>query len=182
MAIKQRTRVFKLRKDIKAKTTLVYLEKDGCYLMLHRDKKEHDTNQGKWLGVGGHLEAGETIYDCLKREVYEETGLTVHKYRYIGKIDFLYEGVEPERMYLFVVPEFSGEMIPCNEGTLAWIKKEDVPSLNVWEGDRLFLPLLNTNQRPIEMLLYYINDELVDVIGPSPVKERKPKCKKTKRK
>ena len=56
-------------------TTLCYLERDGQYLMLHRVKKSHDVNHGKWIGVGGKFEFQESPEDCLLREVREESGL-----------------------------------------------------------------------------------------------------------
>ena len=159
-----------------------YIEKEGSYLMLCRDKEEGDPNSGKWLGVGGHLEPGESPAACLKREVREETGLLVKKYRYCGKVDFLYETVETERMFLYVVDEFEGALHECDEGTLEWIKKEEVPNLKVWDGDRVFLPLLLSETRIFDLALYYNEKgELLDVVGPFYKKEKK-QCKKTKRK
>ncbi len=62
-------------------TTLCYIEKDGCYLMLHRVKKEHDINRDKWIGIGGKFEDGESPEECVLRETREETGLTLTDYR-----------------------------------------------------------------------------------------------------
>lgn len=62
-------------------TTLCYIEKDDCYLMLHRVKKENDLNHDKWIGVGGKFEAEEMPEECMMREVKEETGLTLTSYR-----------------------------------------------------------------------------------------------------
>lgn len=182
--MEQRKRVLELRSKIEERTTLVYVEKDGAYLMLRRDKEKAslDPNHGKWIGVGGHQEVGESIPQCLKREVLEETGLRVKKYLYCGKVDFLYEGLPPERMYLYKVLDFDGELIECNEGTLAWIKKEDIPSLNLWPGDRVFLPLLEDQSKgPFDLALYYQEGELLDVIGPSYKKKGKRKCPKKRK-
>ena len=58
-------------------TTLCYIEQNDQYLMLHRIRKENDLNEGKWIGVGGHVEKGETPEQCIRRETKEETGLTL---------------------------------------------------------------------------------------------------------
>ena len=123
-------------------TTLCYLEKDGCYLMLHRVKKREDANAGKWIGVGGKLEEGESPDDCLLREVWEETGLRLTRYRARGIVSFLSDQWETEYMFLYTADGFEGDLRACDEGDLAWILREQVPSLPLWEGDRVFLKLL----------------------------------------
>ena len=70
-------------------TTLCYIEHDGAYLMLHRVKKKNDLNEGKWVGVGGHLEPGETPEMCVRREVLEETGLTLTLMKVPQTLDIL---------------------------------------------------------------------------------------------
>ena len=120
-------------------TTLCYIEKDGKYLMLHRVKKHNDINEGKWIGVGGHAENQETPEECLVREVKEETGLTLTSYRFRGLVTFISNECEPELMCVFTADGFTGELIECDEGELAWVDKEEVPGLPTWEGDRVFL-------------------------------------------
>lgn len=122
-------------------TTLCYIEKDGAYLMLHRTKKEHDINEGKWIGVGGHKESEETPEECVRREVLEETGLTLNALSFRGLIHFSGSGQE-EEMFVFTSDSFSGTLIECREGELSWIPKDKIMELNLWEGDRRFLPLL----------------------------------------
>ena len=100
-------------------TTLCYIEKEGKYLMLHRVKKHHDINAGKWIGVGGHVENGETPEECLLREVKEETGLVLTAYRLRGLVTFLSDVCEPELMCVFTADAFDGEMIECDEGEVA---------------------------------------------------------------
>ena len=144
-------------------TTLCYIEKEGKYLMLHRVKKHHDINAGKWIGVGGHVENGETPEECLLREVKEETGLTLTAYRLRGLVTFLSDVCEPELMCVFTADAFDGELIECAEGELAWVEKSDVLGLPTWEGDRVFLErLLSGDERFFSIKLRYEGDKLVE--------------------
>ncbi len=135
-------------------STLCYIEKDGKYLMLHRTKKEKDENKDKWIGVGGKFEEGESPFDCICREVREETGLTV-KPIFRGIVTFVMEELGTEYMHLFTATDFLGEMIDCDEGELAWVKKDEVKSLPIWEGDKLFLDLLARDVPLIFLTLRY---------------------------
>ena len=176
-----RERILSLSENISVFTTLAYIEKEGSYLMLHRVKKKNDVNEGKWIGVGGKLEAGESMVQALKREIEEETGLLVSDYSYYGKIDFLNDAYPPERMYLFKVSGFSGALKECDEGDLAWVKKEDVLKLPLWDGDKTFLPLLDKeNTSPFRLALLYEKNELRYVFGPYR-ERREQKKKKTKK-
>lgn len=144
-------------------TTLCYIEKEGKYLMLHRVKKRHDINAGKWIGVGGHVENGETPEECLLREVKEETGLRLTAYRLRGLVTFLSDVCEPELMCVFTADAFDGEIIECDEGELAWVEKSDVLALPTWEGDRVFLErLLSGDERFFSIKLRYEGDKLVE--------------------
>ena len=143
-------------------STLCYIEKDDSYLMLHRIKKEHDVNEGKWIGVGGKIISGEAPEECLLREVKEETGLTLSSYKLRGVITFASEGWEDEIIFLYTSDEFSGELSDCNEGELKWIQKEDLFSLNLWEGDKIFLKLLFDDAPFFSLKLSYKGDELVE--------------------
>ena len=144
-------------------TTLCYIEKEGKYLMLHRVKKHHDINAGKWIGVGGHVENGETPEECLLREVKEETGLTLTAYRLRGLVTFLSDVCEPELMCVFTADAFDGELIECDEGELAWVEKSEVLGLPTWEGDRVFLErLLSGDERFFSIKLRYEGDRLVE--------------------
>ena len=146
-------------------TTLCYIEKDGCYLLLHRVKKKADVNGGKWVGVGGHFEEGETAEDCVLREVREETGLTLTDYRYAGRIRFDSDAWPSEIMHLYHATDFSGELLAdCNEGNLAWIDKREALSLPMWEGDRLFLAKLEEGAPFFHMILRYEGDTLTEAI------------------
>ena len=144
-------------------TTLCYIEQEGKYLMLHRVKKHHDINAGKWIGVGGHVENSETPEECLLREVKEETGLVLTAYRLRGLVTFLSDACEPELMCVFTADAFDGEMIECDEGELAWVDKSEVLALPTWEGDHVFLErLLSGDERFFSIKLRYEGDKLVE--------------------
>ena len=143
-------------------TTLCYIENEGAYLMLHRISKKNDVNKDKWIGVGGHFEGDESPEDCLLREVREETGLTLTSWRFRGLVTFIAEGWDTEYMCLYTADKYEGEMIPCNEGTLEWVKKEDVLSLNLWEGDKIFFKLLNEEVPFFSLKLAYKGDRLTE--------------------
>lgn len=145
-------------------TTLCYIEKDNKYLMLHRTKKENDLNEGKWIGVGGKFEKDETPEECLLREVQEETGLTLTKYRLRAVITFILNEWGAEYMYLFTANEFSGELRECNEGDLQWVDKNEVLKLNIWDGDRIFLKKLIEEDNFFTLKVVYDGDRLVESV------------------
>ena len=152
-----------MRKMIMKLTTLCYIENEkGEYLMIHRIKKEQYLNHGKWIGVGGKFEKNETPEECLLREVYEETGLTLTGYRFRGIVTFISNEWEMEYMHLFTADKYEGTLCDCNEGELAWIPKEDVFDLRLWEGDRIFLRELVDSDRFFSLKLVYEGDALVD--------------------
>ena len=105
-------------------TTLCYIENEGKYLMLHRVKKKNDINEGKWIGVGGHVEYQESPEECLVREVKEETGLTLTSYRFRGVVTFISDTCEAELMCVFTADGYTGELIECDEGELCWVPAE----------------------------------------------------------
>ena len=147
-------------------STLCYIEKDGKYLMLLRNKKKVDCNKGKWIGVGGKREPLETVPECLLREVREETGLRLKSWTARAIIAFNSDEWEHERMFLFTADDFdvvsgagvseedaergrrvlraleTGEVLSGDEGDLKWIPKDEIMDLNLWEGDRLFMKMV----------------------------------------
>jgi 8-oxo-dGTP diphosphatase len=145
-------------------TTLCYIERDGKYLMLHRVKKQSDINRGKWIGVGGHFEEGESPEECLLREVREETGLLLTRYTFRGIVTFSTDVQQTEYMCLYTADAFEGELTACNEGNLAWIAKEKIEGLELWEGDRIFLHLLAVGAPFFSLKLCYIGDVLQEAI------------------
>lgn len=144
-------------------TTLCYIENDrGEYLMLHRTKKENDLNHDKWIGVGGKFEGNETPEECLLREVYEETGLTLTNYHFRGIITFLSDEWEGEYMHLFTADKYEGTLRECDEGKLTWVPKKDILNLHLWEGDCIFLRELMENDCFFSLKLVYEGDTLID--------------------
>lgn len=111
--------------------------------MVHRIKKPNDMHQGKWNGLGGKLEPGETPEACAIREIYEESGLQVRSPQFKGLLTFPgFANDEDWYAFVFVARDFSGELIDSPEGVLAWIEDEHLLALNLWEGDRIFIPWL----------------------------------------
>ena len=145
-------------------TTLCYIEKDGCYLMLHRTKKENDENHEKWIGVGGKFEEGESPEDCLIREVKEETGLTLIDYSFRGIVTFVSNRWGTEYMHLFTSKAYEGTLKECEEGELVWIPIEEVEALPIWEGDKIFLRLLREEESFFSLKLRYEEDTLVESV------------------
>ena len=139
-------------------STLCYIEKDGAYLMLHRVKKISDVNRDKWIGIGGRFEFGETPEECITREMAEETGLEPASLGYRGIVTFVYGG-ECEYMHLFTCDKFSGSLTDCDEGTLEWVQKEKLSSLELWEGDFIFLDLIEDKSRGFFSLKLVYGDE-----------------------
>lgn len=142
-------------------TTLVHIEKDGKYLMLHRVKKENDINKDKWIGVGGKMKENESPHACAVRETLEETGLTIESPKYRGIVTFVPDKGEGEYMHLFAAKNFSGKIKECDEGVLEWIDKKELRLMNIWEGDKIFLDLLDKNVPFFDLRLEYKGDKLV---------------------
>lgn len=146
-------------------STLCYIEKDGRYLMLHRTVKKNDVNKDKWIGVGGHFEADESPEECLLREVKEETGYTLTSYQFRGLVTFVSGNGVTEYMSLFTADGFEGEPIACDEGELEWVDLEDVWSLNIWEGDKIFFRLMDERKEFFSLKLVYDgHDKLVSAV------------------
>ena len=144
-------------------TSLCYLERGGQYLMLHRVKKENDENHDKWIGVGGKFEPGESPEDCVCREVREETGLRLTDYRYCGIVTFV-NGDWIEYMHLFHATGFEGQLRECDEGVLEWIDKKKLFDLQQWEGDKIFLRLMDMRVLFFSLKLVYEGDALTTAV------------------
>ena len=145
-------------------TTLCYVQRGQQYLMLHRVKKEHDLNHDKWIGIGGKFEDKESPEECLLREAKEETGLTLTRYRYRGLVTFVSDQWPTEYMHLFTADAFTGTIRDCDEGELEWISKDRYLSLPMWEGDKIFLRLLQTDYPFFSLKLVYQGESLQSAI------------------
>lgn len=142
-------------------TSLCYIERADKYLMLHRTKKRNDENHDKWIGVGGKFEEGESPEECMLREVKEETGLTLTAWRYRGIVTFISDKWGSEYMHLFTASGFTGQLKSCDEGELEWVEKARLPALPIWEGDKIFLRLLQSDAPFFSLKLCYTGERLV---------------------
>ena len=143
-------------------TVICYLFKDNNVLMLFRNKKKKDINKEKWIGVGGHIEEGETPLEAVIRETYEETELHINKCELVAEVTFFFKE-DVEMMRVFTCDDFSGEVnYDCSEGTLEWIPLEKLFSIPLWEGDKYFLKPILSKEPFFEMVMRYEDDKLVE--------------------
>lgn len=125
--------------------TLCYVidKNKDCTLMIYRNKKNNDYHEGKWNGLGGKFEQGESPEECAIREIEEESGLKVKSVKMKGFITFpLFDGKDDWYVFLFTADEFEGELINSPEGHLEWIQNDRINEINLWEGDKIFIPWL----------------------------------------
>lgn len=142
--------------------TLCYLRQGGKTLMVYRNKKPNDMHLGKWNGLGGKLEPGETPEECAAREIFEESGLRVKNLMYRGLLTFPgFANDEDWYAFVYVSTQFSGVLIDSPEGRLEWIDDSSLLDLNLWEGDRLFIPWLD-QPGVFSGKLTYVDGRLVD--------------------
>lgn len=145
-------------------TTLCYILNKEKVLFLLRNKKENDLNENKYIGVGGKLEKDESPKEDIIREIKEETGLNAKNVKLKGIITFILPKWENELCFVYTCDEYEGIMHECDEGELVWVDKKDINKLNLWEGDKLFLPKLFEDKLFIMKLIYDINDNLINYI------------------
>jgi len=145
-------------------TTLCYIERDGKYLMLYRTVKENDLNHDKWIGIGGKFEEKESPEECVLREALEETGLTLNSLRYCGIVTFVSDKLGTEYMHLFHSDDFSGEIIECDEGELRWVEISEIYNLPLWQGDKIFLRLIEQKVPFFSLKLEYEGEKLVNAV------------------
>ena len=132
--------------------------------MLHRVKKDVDINRDKWIGIGGHFLPDESPEECLLREAKEETGLTLTSFRFRGLVTFISNQWHTEYMCLYTADGYTGELLTCDEGELEWVDKDDLLQLNLWEGDKIFLRLLNEREDFFSLKLVYEGDRLMEAV------------------
>ena len=136
-------------------TTLCYAENKGRWLMMHRVKKDADENAGKWIGLGGHMREDESPEECVRREVREEAGLELRNLRLRGLLTFILPDWGNELSFLYTAEADDLPLPECSEGILQWIPRDQVMDLPLWEGDRVFLPLLRKEAGFFSMKLVY---------------------------
>ncbi len=145
-------------------TSLCYIQRGSEYLMLHRTKKENDENKDKWIGIGGKFLPGESPEDCMLREAKEETGLDISAWKYRAIVTFVSNEWGTEYMHLFTADKWSGKLIDCDEGELEWIERSKLRELSLWEGDKIFLKLLETDEPFFSLKLCYDGDKLIKAV------------------
>ena len=145
-------------------SSLVHIEYEGKYLMLHRIKKENDINKDKWVGIGGKFEEGESPEECAKRETLEETGLTLNTLRYCGIVTFVSDKWGTEYMHIFHSDDFFGRIKECDEGELRWVEIKEIYNLPIWEGDKIFLRLIEERSDFFSLKLEYKGEKLTNAI------------------
>jgi len=122
---------------IKGKKLLLQMKSKGLF------------GEGKWVGVGGRLKPGENPEECVKREVFEETGLRILDLKFHGVLNF-YFGDKEELdwiVHIFSTTNFEGEPKSGGEGDLKWFDFEEIPYEEMWGDDKYWLPLLFKGQR-----------------------------------
>ena len=145
-------------------TTLCYVRCGNEVLMLHRVKKAVDENKDKWIGLGGKFEEGESPEECMLREVYEETGIRLSSWRFRGIVTFVSDEWGSEYMHLFTAEAAKGALPDCDEGHLAWLPWDSLTVLPIWEGDKIFLRLLDEDAPFFSLKLRYQGDTLVEAV------------------
>jgi len=127
--------------------TLCYVKRDGQTLMVYRNKKPNDMHEGKWNGLGGKFEAGETPEECVRREVQEETGLVIQNPYLHGLLMFPKFKGDDWYVFVFTATEFDGELLESSpEGRLEWIDDEQLMSLDLWRSDHIFMPWIRESK------------------------------------
>lgn len=146
-------------------STLIYLENDlNQYLMLHRTKKANDVNHGKWIGIGGKFEHGESPMECLEREVKEEASQNLKSAVFRGIVTFIYADLEPMYIFLYTGQLENNEVGQTKEGDLAWVDKDKIFDLTLWEGDRIFLKELIESSTLMDIKLVYDENDVLKLV------------------
>lgn len=119
-------------------TTMCALIRHGRILMIERNKSWKG-----WAFPGGHLEPGESLSDCVIREMFEETGVQILQLHYKG-ITNIFQTSSGKRHIItnFTANDFTGTVKEfCNEGRINWVDIEHIKRLQMAEGMEYRLPL-----------------------------------------
>lgn len=145
-------------------TSLCYIKCKDKVLMLHRTKKQEDPNEGKWIGIGGKFMENESPEECMLREVYEETGIRLENWQYRAVVTFVSDKWEGEYMHLFTADTEKDITADCSEGELCWVEEDKITNLNLWEGDRVFLELIQKDEPFFSLKLTYEGSKLKEAL------------------
>jgi len=111
-------------------------------ILLHYKKRGHGA--GKWNGLGGKIENGETPEECAEREAKEEMGAEVKNLKRMGEIEFYDVAGEDWLVYVYSAG-ISGEPRESEESYPRWFPISNIPYDEMWEDDRYWLPLVINN-------------------------------------
>jgi 8-oxo-dGTP diphosphatase len=134
--------------------SLCYIQHNQCTLMIHRTKRVNDIHAGKWNGLGGKFESGESPEECVVREVREESGLEIMHPRLCGLLIFQAFKGDDWYVFVFTAREFKGQLKETEEGYLEWIPDAQLESLPLWPSDHVFLPWLRQGRLFSAKFLY----------------------------
>ncbi len=145
---------------LKQAYTVIYIKDKTTnkFLFLYRNKKKNDINHGKYIGIGGKIEPGESKDECILREVYEETNLTLNTFYYMGEVRYIDIGSGTyEKMYVYYSDDYTGEIKECSEGTLKFMSEEEFYASPHWAEDKIFLDYALKNNAFKSVNYYYKN-------------------------
>lgn len=126
-------------RDIPSMMTVCYIF-DGDKVLLK--KAARGISEGRWVGLGGKMQEGESFYDALAREIREEAGIEPVYPKYVGRKVCHEKDAEYEVNY-FLATEFDGK-VNCgsDEGEVKWFCKAEIPYRMMWPEERIILPLV----------------------------------------
>lgn len=134
-------------------------------LMIHRNKRFDDLHYGKYNGLGGKVQPDEDIASCMRREIYEESGIRADRMQLRGTISWPGFGKQEENWFGFIfrIEQWHGEVHSGNaEGTLEWIPLSQLDTLPLWPSDHLFLPMVfDDDLRPFHGHMPYKNGHMI---------------------
>jgi mutator protein MutT len=123
--------------------------KELTLLFLHRDDevllamKKRGFGEGRWNGVGGKLEPGETIQQALVRECQEEIEVTPLQYEQVAELTFdaFFKGEWTKLLvHAYLSDRWKGEPTETEEMKPRWFNKSEVPYDEMWQDDKFWLP------------------------------------------
>lgn len=145
---------------LKQAYTVIYIKDKTTnkFLFLYRNKKKNDINHGKYIGVGGKIEPGESKDECIVREVYEETNIKLKSFYYMGEVRYIHlDEDDYVAMHVYYSDDYAGVIKECTEGTLKFMSEDEFYRSPHWEGDKIFLDYALKNKAFKSVDYYYLN-------------------------